>query len=175
MRTLQEIFDKNYSRMIERGKSKEHATEHAFESCYDALYVGNAIEEWTDKDIEALWLAHKAKEQAWDKEQAMKAATEERDNWAKNAMIGYHEIGKPFKANFNGTVRTMIAEERKGFSCYGCAFCGITGYIDVRPIWGCKIVRKGAVCHKTFTAKNGIELPLRTDGKDVIFKYVKSC
>lgn len=168
MRTTQEIFDRHYMKQLGHGKTKEQALVCAFEHCYDAV----CIEQWTDKSIEALYQEFKAEEHKREEMYKVRTAEIERDNWIKTAVIGYHEIGKPFKVKFkNGKNRMMVAKERTG-SCYGCVFCGITGYIDIRPLYGCKF--KGgthAVCSARYYAKNGIDIPLREDDKNVIYRY----
>lgn len=171
MRTTQEIFDRHYTKQVECGKTKEQAIEYAFEQCYDAV----CIEQWTDKSIEALYQDFKVEERKREEEYKVAAAEIERDNWVKTAAIGYHEIGKPFKVNFkNGKSRMMVAEERTSDdSCKGCAFYGATGYIDIRPIYGCKFKNGAhAICNARFYAKNGAVLSLREDGKHVRYKFV---
>ena len=97
-----------------------------------------------------------------------------RKAYLQTASIKYHKTGKPFNVNMkNGTFK-MVAVESD--NCVGCAFAFVRGYAQSGyPCYGCRIEQMGrhAVCKASYISPLGVELKLREDGKNVIYKYVK--
>ena len=160
--TIQEWFDRKVARYESKGMSRTEAVDEAF---IDLL----TAERFSSADKRAFCDSNEEYEGY-----KTRNAEAGRKAYLQTASIKYHKTGKPFNVNMkNGTFR-MVAVEKNG--CSGCIFSYIKGYAQAGyPVYGCWIEARGghAVCKASYTSPLGVELKLREDGKNVIYKYVK--
>lgn len=160
--TIQEWFDRKVARYESKGMSRIEAVEEAFVDLACAT-------RFCEEEKAAFCDSHEEYE-------GFKTRDAEacRTSYLQTARIKYHEVGKPFNVNMkNGTFR-MVAVEKNG--CSGCIFSYTKGYAQAGyPVYGCWIETRGghAVCKASYTSPLGVELSMREDGKNVIYKYVK--
>ena len=161
--TIQEWFDNRLARYESRGWSHTEALDETYEDLDVAERFSNA-----DKD------AFYQERQEEYKGYVMRYSITCRDTYVASAAIKYHEVSKPFTVKFKDGTRKMVAVEANG--CYGCAFAKVVGRAPAGyPLYGCKCeaVGKHAVCKAKYVSPLGVELSMREDGKNVIYKYVK--
>lgn len=161
--TIQEWFDKRLARYESRGNSHTEALDETYEDLDVAERFSNA-----EKD------AFYQERQEEYKGYVMRYSIACRDTYVTSAAIKYHEVGKPFKVKFKDVTRKMVAVEANG--CYGCAFAKVVGRAPAGyPLYGCRCESAGthAVCKARYVSPLGVELDMREDGKNVVFKYVK--
>ena len=160
--TIQEWFDRKVARYESKGMSRIEAVDEAFVDLACAT-------RFCEEEKAAFCDSHEEYEgfKTRDAEAGRKA-------YLQTASIKYHKTGKPFNVNMkNGTFK-MVAVESD--NCVGCAFSFVRGYAQTGyPCYGCRIEQTGrhAVCKASYISPLGVELKLREDGKNVIYKYVK--
>lgn len=160
--TIQEWFDRKVARYESKGMSRTEAVDEAF---IDLL----TVERFSSADKRAFCDSNEEYEGY-----KTRNAEAGRKAYLQTASIKYHKTGKPFNVNMkNGTFK-MVAVESD--NCIGCAFAFVRGYAQTGyPCYGCRIEQTGrhAVCKASYISPLGVELRLREDGKNVIYKYVK--
>lgn len=160
--TIQEWFDRKVARYESRGMSRTEAVDEAF---IDLL----TVERFSSADKRAFCDSNEEYEGY-----KTRNAEAGRKAYLQTASIKYHKTGKPFNVKMkNGTFK-MVAVESD--NCVGCAFAFVRGYAQTGyPCYGCRIEQMGrhAVCKASYISTLGVELKLREDGKNVIYKYVK--
>ena len=161
--TIQEWFDNRLARYESRCKSHTEALDKTYEDLDDA-------ERFSNDEKDAFYKEHQEEYKGY----VMRYSIACRDAYVVSAAIKYHEVGKPFKIKFKDVTRKMIAVEANG--CYGCAFAKVVGRAPAGyPLYGCKYDAVGthAVCKAKYVSPLGVELNMREDGKNVVFKYIK--
>ena len=161
--TIQEWFDNRLARYESRGKSHTEALDETYEDL-------DIADRFSNDEKDAFYKEHKEEYKGY----VMRYSITCRDAYVSSAAIKYHEVGKSFKVKFKDVTRKMVALEANG--CYGCAFAKVVGHAQAGyPLYGCKCESVGthAVCKAKYVSPLGIELDMREDGKNVVFKYVK--
>lgn len=161
--TIQEVYNKHYTRQIAKGKSHDEAV---------LIALDNVNDTGRTSEIKAFFAANPELKAVWDAD----CDRLEVEHYKANAAFSYHEVGKVFTVKFSDGEKKMVAVER-GHGCYGCAFAVVVGRLaNLRPVYGCKIYRnhhKHCNCSATYFTKNGNDIQVRADNKNVMFKFVK--